>query len=94
MPSNYAQFNSRSHQAVIRVYDDAGIVIETHERTAVIALGFHQRDQCTGLAHQKLAGRLMRAHLRGFVPCARRYAPGPRFFARLRRAFGPTTRWE
>ena len=28
----YAKFRSRSHDAVIRVYDDAGNVIETHER--------------------------------------------------------------
>ena len=28
---NYAKFCSRSHDAVIRVYDDAGDVIETHE---------------------------------------------------------------
>jgi len=27
----YAQHHSRSHAAVIRVYDDAGNVIETHE---------------------------------------------------------------
>jgi hypothetical protein len=27
----YAKFYSRSHDAVIRVYDDAGNVIETHE---------------------------------------------------------------
>jgi hypothetical protein len=27
----YAQFNSRSRDAVIRVYDDAGNVVETHE---------------------------------------------------------------
>ena len=27
----YAKFYSRSHHAVIRVYDDAGNVIETHE---------------------------------------------------------------
>jgi hypothetical protein len=27
----YAKFNSRSHDAVIRVYDSAGNVIETHE---------------------------------------------------------------
>ena len=27
----YAQFYSRSHDAVIRVYDTAGNVIETHE---------------------------------------------------------------
>jgi hypothetical protein len=29
----YAKFRSRSHDAVIRVYDEAGNVIETHERT-------------------------------------------------------------
>jgi hypothetical protein len=29
MPSNYAQFNSRSHHVVIRVYGNAGN--ETHE---------------------------------------------------------------
>jgi hypothetical protein len=29
----YAKFRSRSHDAVIRVYDDAGNVIETHEHT-------------------------------------------------------------
>jgi hypothetical protein len=28
---SYAKFFSRSHDAVIRVYDDAGNVIETHE---------------------------------------------------------------
>jgi hypothetical protein len=28
----YAKFRSRSHDAVIRVYDQAGNVIETHER--------------------------------------------------------------
>jgi hypothetical protein len=27
----YAKFHSRSHHAVIRVYDEAGNVIETHE---------------------------------------------------------------
>jgi len=27
----FAKFYSRSHDAVIRVYDDAGNVIETHE---------------------------------------------------------------
>jgi hypothetical protein len=30
----YAQFYSRSHDAVIRVYDEAGNVIETHEQLA------------------------------------------------------------
>ena len=29
----FAKHNSRSHDAVIRVYDDAGNVIETHEHT-------------------------------------------------------------
>jgi hypothetical protein len=28
---DYATFRSRSHDAVIRVYDEAGHVIETHE---------------------------------------------------------------
>ena len=28
----YAKFRSRSHHAVIRVYDDAGNMIETHEQ--------------------------------------------------------------
>jgi hypothetical protein len=28
---SYAKFRSRSHNAVIRVYDEAGNVIETHE---------------------------------------------------------------
>jgi hypothetical protein len=28
---NYAKFFSRSHDAVIRVYDETGNVIETHE---------------------------------------------------------------
>jgi len=28
---DYAKFRSRSHEAVIRVYDEAGNVIETHE---------------------------------------------------------------
>jgi hypothetical protein len=30
---DYAEFYSRSHNAVIRVYDEAGNVIETHEHT-------------------------------------------------------------
>jgi hypothetical protein len=28
---DYAKFRSRSHEAVIRVYDETGAVIETHE---------------------------------------------------------------
>jgi hypothetical protein len=30
--TNYAKFFSRSHHAVIRVYDEAGNVIETYEQ--------------------------------------------------------------
>jgi hypothetical protein len=30
---NYAKFFSRSHDAVIRVFDEAGNVIEAHEHT-------------------------------------------------------------
>ena len=30
---SYAKFFSRSHYAVIRVYDEAGNVLETHEHT-------------------------------------------------------------
>ncbi len=30
---NYARFYSRSHDAVIRVYDSVGNMIETHEQT-------------------------------------------------------------
>jgi hypothetical protein len=32
MAINYAKFFSRSHDGVIRVYDEAGNVIETHEQ--------------------------------------------------------------
>jgi hypothetical protein len=32
----YAMHRSRSHHAVIRVYDDAGNVIETHEHTGAL----------------------------------------------------------
>jgi len=31
----YAKFYSRSHDAVIRVYDEAGNVIKTHEHAAI-----------------------------------------------------------
>jgi len=34
---DYAKFYSRSHDAVIRVYDDAGNVIETHEHAGEFA---------------------------------------------------------
>ena len=34
----YAKFYSRSNDAVIRVYDEAGNVIETHEHVILISL--------------------------------------------------------
>jgi hypothetical protein len=38
----YAKFHSRSHDAVIRVYDDAGNVMETHEHTG----DFREQKRC------------------------------------------------
>jgi len=37
-PIGYAKFWSRSDKAVIRVYDEAGNVIETHEHTSPFSL--------------------------------------------------------
>jgi hypothetical protein len=39
----YAKFCSRSHNAVIRVYDEAGNVIETHDDKAISKSG--ERDE-------------------------------------------------
>ena len=36
---SYAKFYSRSHDAVIRVYDEAGNLIETHESKAISESG-------------------------------------------------------
>ena len=36
----FAKFRSRSHDAVIRVYDDAGNVIETHEHGGLLQRNF------------------------------------------------------
>ena len=38
----YAKFRSRSHHAVIRVYDEAGNVIETHEHAG----DFREQKSC------------------------------------------------
>jgi hypothetical protein len=35
----YAKHRSRSHRAVIRVYDDTGNVIETHEHAGGLRIG-------------------------------------------------------
>jgi hypothetical protein len=39
MAISYAKFYSRSHDAVIRVYDEAGNVIEAHEQLAISKSG-------------------------------------------------------
>jgi hypothetical protein len=41
---DYAKFRSRSHDAVIRVYDEAGDVIETHEHKGAAAIAFPHLD--------------------------------------------------
>ena len=38
----YVKFYTRSHDAVIRVYDDAGNVIETHEHRGVFKYAVKQ----------------------------------------------------
>jgi hypothetical protein len=37
----YAKFYSRSHDAVIRVFDEAGNVIETHQQTGDFCVSQH-----------------------------------------------------
>jgi hypothetical protein len=37
---SYAKFYSRSHNAVIRVYDESRNVIDTHEQTFISSPGF------------------------------------------------------
>ncbi len=43
---NYAKFCSRSHNAVIRVYDAAGNVIETHEHAGEFKENEMDPDKC------------------------------------------------
>jgi hypothetical protein len=43
---DYAKHSSRSHDAVIRVYDDAGNVIETHQQKG----DFKERGFCCVIA--------------------------------------------
>jgi hypothetical protein len=42
---DYAKHSSRSHDAVTRVYDEAGNMIKTHEHEAVAPLGVHNPDR-------------------------------------------------
>ena len=41
---SYAKFFSRSHDAVIRVYDEAGNVIETHEHAGANCRAITRKD--------------------------------------------------
>ncbi len=43
-PVDYAKFRSRSHDAMIRVYDAAGSLIETHEQVAISKSGSEGRQ--------------------------------------------------
>ena len=36
----YAEHRSRSHRAVIRVYDSAGNVIKTHQHKAILSINY------------------------------------------------------
>jgi hypothetical protein len=45
--AGYAQFYSRSHHAVIRVYDGAGNVIETHEHAGEVQSLVNSADLIT-----------------------------------------------
>jgi hypothetical protein len=49
---SYAKFYSRSHDAVIRVYDGAGNVIETHEHDSVVAMRVSNEDCSTVGIHR------------------------------------------
>jgi len=40
----YANFRSRSHDAVIRVFDESGTVIETHEHAGDFQEPFQERN--------------------------------------------------
>jgi len=56
---SYAKFFSRSHDAVIRVYDEAGNVIETHEHA-----GDFERVMLRPYAKFSMSSRILqKAHL-------------------------------
>src|SRR5215472_13901552 len=52
MPSKYAQFNSRPHDAVIRVYDDAGNVIASFQVRAPDGCRFPDRRTAIPLSFE------------------------------------------
>jgi hypothetical protein len=51
---SYAKFFSRSHNAVVRVYDDAGNVIEAHEHTGDSKFD----DSCSGNGSREVRPRV------------------------------------
>src|SRR5215472_98289 len=52
MPSKYAQFNSRPHDAVIRVYDDAGNAIASFQARAPDGCRFPDRRTAIPLSFE------------------------------------------
>src|SRR5438067_11420578 len=55
---NYAKFYSRSHDAVIRVYDEAGNVIETHEHAG----DFKATDKFTSTSRPSRSRKMSHSH--------------------------------
>jgi hypothetical protein len=47
----YAKFRSRSHHAVVRVYDEAGNVMETHEHKGEFRIEFTSPPALDTLPH-------------------------------------------
>jgi hypothetical protein len=52
--SGYAKFYSRSHDAVIRVHDEAGNVIETHEHKGDFKEGKNDRARIVLIAEWQM----------------------------------------
>jgi hypothetical protein len=76
MPSNYAQFCSRSHDAVIRVYDAARNVIETHARERVRTKSFCGALLSRGIiAGGEFKKRPRKTHLESVQEFFSRYPP-------------------
>jgi len=65
---DYAKFRSRSHRAVIRVYDSAGNVIETHEHAGDFEEGI---VNCRALSAARVCRSIRRSLKRFYAPAAR-----------------------
>ena len=57
---DYAKHRSRSHRAVIRVYDDAGNVIETHEHVWAISKSREKTEVIYFLGQYKIVRSTLR----------------------------------